>query len=30
MFVGAKILKEKNLLMSENESDEESTLYSSN
>jgi len=30
VFVGAKILKEKNLLMSENESDEESTLYSSN
>ena len=30
MFVGTKILKEKNLLMSENESDEESTLYSSN
>ena len=30
MFVGAKKLKEKDLSMSENKSDEEGTLYSSN
>jgi len=30
VFVGAKKLKEKDLLMSENKYDEEGTLYSSN
>jgi len=30
VFVGVKKLKEKDVLMSENESDEERTLYSNN
>ena len=30
MFVGVKKLREKDVLMSENESDEENILYSSN